>query len=101
MRGGYQPSEWGRRRLSESLPQLLARFRRIELQGAVPEEAIGESWLGVERTANGVRFVESAYDESTAGRLAAIDQGFSVYEMTLREVFLALARSYRMYGEEV
>jgi ABC-2 type transport system ATP-binding protein len=93
----------GELKLSESTASLQARFRQVEITtpaaGSLPG-SLPASWLMPEQTAATARWVDSQYDE--AALVAAIDQHFpgarvnGVAPMSLREIFLALARTYRL-----
>jgi ABC-2 type transport system ATP-binding protein len=91
----------GRLRLDETTEALQGRFRRVEvaLQGGDAKlEAAPASWLGVERAGGLVRFVESRYEREATER--ACRERFpsgavAAQPMTLREIFMALARDGR------
>lgn len=89
----------GRVQLSESTEALQARFRKVEVD--LPPEAAAPShpaWLEVDRSGQRVSFVDSAFD-SEASREAFRQQfpGITAGSrpMTLREIFLTLARAGR------
>ncbi len=90
----------GRLHLAEPVADLQARFRRIEITSG-GEELPAEppaTWLEVERVDNYVRAIESRYSEKSfeqyrRGRLAEIE--FTAKPMTLREIFVVLARVNR------
>lgn len=93
----------GRLQLDEASETLQSRFRSIEI--SLPEEtrlpaALPPSWLNVEVAGRIVRFTESAFSPEKFE--AAIKTNFpmalqpSVQPMTLREIFIALARTYRL-----
>jgi len=93
----------GQLQLDEAFETLQSRFRSIEL--SLPEEirlrtALPPSWLNVEVAGRIVRFTDSAYSSETLE--AAIKNSFpqalqsSVQPMSLREIFIALARTYRL-----
>jgi ABC-2 type transport system ATP-binding protein len=89
--------------LAESVADLQARFRRIE---CVVTEAIQlpaarpPSWLVFEMAGHTIRYVESMYQgESSEAELRALLPGasqISVSPMSLRDIFLALARTYKL-----
>jgi ABC-2 type transport system ATP-binding protein len=92
----------GHLELAEPVAALQARFRRIEMTvtgggGTAPPPA---SWLVVDRAAHRVSLVESRYD--AAETPAALERVFGpvrdllVSPMSLREIFLALAQTYRL-----
>jgi ABC-2 type transport system ATP-binding protein len=89
--------------LSESAAELQGRFRRIEcvvsetakLPGALPR-----SWLIPEMAGRTVRYVESRYEagssEAEVRRVLPDATQISASAMSLRDIFLALARTYRL-----
>jgi ABC-2 type transport system ATP-binding protein len=91
----------GRLRLDESTDSLLARFRRVEidLRGAPANLAATPSaWLEVERAGDRVRFIDSNHSPagSESDYHARCPSGaITVRPMTLREIFIALARATR------
>jgi len=94
----------GRLRLSEPIDALQGRFRRVEVDIA-PEARLDESrgprppgWLEFERSGQRVSFVDNAFDPEGSER--AYSQFFPggspvIRPMTLREIFLTLARTGR------
>jgi ABC-2 type transport system ATP-binding protein len=94
----------GRLRLSEPIDMLQARFRRVEFDVS-PGTGAGEpkaghppAWLEFERSGNRMSFVDSAFNsaESERARVQLIPGGQAIVRpMTLREIFLALARTGR------
>jgi ABC-2 type transport system ATP-binding protein len=93
----------GELKLSESTASLQARFRQVEVTlptAAPPPRTLPDAWLMPEQVASTSRWVESRYDE--AALPALIEQHFPgarldrVAPMSLREIFLALARTYRL-----
>jgi ABC-2 type transport system ATP-binding protein len=93
----------GQIHLSESAASLQARFRRLEGVNAggprLPARP-PKTWLAPEITPHSVCIVESAYEPAASERrLAEIVPGteqITASEMTLREIFLALARTFRI-----
>jgi ABC-2 type transport system ATP-binding protein len=93
----------GRVHLSESAASLQGRFRRLEAIAAggtrLPARP-PRSWLAPELTPHSVCVVETRYEEGMSERqLAEVVPGteqITASEMTLREIFLVLARSFRM-----
>lgn len=91
----------GRIVLTESFAALQQRFRRIEVTTTEPASlatGVPPSWLGVTTGGRVIRFVESAYNEPAS--IAAIESRLpgartEVRSMTLREIFIALARQTR------
>ncbi len=90
--------------LSEASESLQRRFRRVEF--AVPEEnrklpaALPREWLVAEAVGHTVRFVTGDYaPEKTEAKIAELFPGaarIAVAPMPLREIFLALARTFRI-----
>ena len=93
----------GRVYLSESASSLQGRFRRLEAvadDGARLPARPPKSWLTPELTPHRVSVVETRYEEGASERqLAQVLPGaeqITASEMTLREIFLALARTFRI-----
>jgi ABC-2 type transport system ATP-binding protein len=91
----------GRIVVSEPLASLQARFRRVEVTGqdGSPPVPPGEAaWIGTTTAGRLLRFTDTAYrgGESDA-RLASQFPGAQIetHPMTLREIFVALARHTR------
>jgi ABC-2 type transport system ATP-binding protein len=97
---GYLES--GRLRFSEELSSLGARFRQVELTldpvASLPK-VLPESWMNLEVSNSTVQFIESRYDEArTRSEISQVfgDAGSVTYApMTLRSIFLAIARNAR------
>ena len=93
--------EAGRLRLTETTEALLGRFRRVEvtLQGGPAQlTALPASWLEWERTGDLVRFVETHYMRNTTERDCREhfpEAAVTARPMTLREIFITLARAGR------
>lgn len=89
----------GQLRLQESTESLQTRFRRIEVDlqdGPAHLDAPPAAWLGLEHSGSRVRFVDSAYDRlatEAACRERFPQAAVSAQPMTLREIFIALARA--------
>jgi ABC-2 type transport system ATP-binding protein len=86
--------------LNEPLSRLHARFRRIEVTttepGSTPPSV--PHWTGLQTSGRLVRFVATAYRASESEReIATAFPGASieVHPMTLREIFVAVARQQR------
>jgi len=97
----------GRLHLSEPTESLQNRFRQIEFT-AGPETTslpatLPANWLVPEMAGQNVRLVESQFNESvTLSTLQRIFPGASqpnINPMSLRDIFLALARTFRFKGE--
>ena len=94
--------EQGRLRFSEELTQLVERFREVQVTfdgpSRLPEKA-PESWMQLKNSAAVVRFIESRFEpERTRAEIRGVfgevrDVTFS--PMTLREIFLAMAKTGR------
>ncbi|QJE94410.1 ABC transporter ATP-binding protein [Luteolibacter luteus] len=92
----------GRVDLQEEVDSLQGRFRNVELwfdgETALPDE-LPSCWLNAKTTGRTITFSDAGYDESSSRDLyPRIFPGCrrqEVDRMTLREVFVALARSYR------
>lgn len=88
--------------LQEDVETLQSRFRTVELwfdgDATLPEN-LPATWLNPQATGRTLRFTDSNHDESGPSLLAnffppAVRQ--ETRRMTLREIFVALARSYRI-----
>jgi ABC-2 type transport system ATP-binding protein len=89
--------------VQEDVASLQERFRQLELwfddDAALPAGGLPETWLNVQAAGRSIRFTDSYYNESSS--LAACAAVFpagrlqSVRAMTLREIFVTLARTYR------
>jgi ABC-2 type transport system ATP-binding protein len=93
----------GSLKLAESAATLQARFRRIECvvtQSAHLPASLPQSWLVPEVAGHTVRFVESRYEpessEAEVRRVMPDATQISASAMSLRDIFLALARTYRV-----
>jgi ABC-2 type transport system ATP-binding protein len=94
--------EAGHLRLSEQMSSLTARFREIELtvdgQAAIPTDLPG-TWTQVTAAGQTVRFVESSFDqeatEAAVARHFGPGQNMRIAPMSLRAIFLALAKAGR------
>jgi ABC-2 type transport system ATP-binding protein len=91
---------------SESVESLQSRFRQIEADLSTVNEApvtIPNHWLSYEKKGPRIRFVESRYKVGGEAALRAslpACNTISVNPMSLREIFLALAKTYRFNLEE-
>ena len=92
----------GRLRLSEEMPALIARFREVEATFdapiAVPSN-LPANWTQVSSADHTLRFIESSFSqESTTAAVAQLfgpPRGITFTPMTLRAIFLALAKTGR------
>jgi len=90
-------------KLAESASALQGRFRSVECvvneTSSLPA-TLPASWLVPEIAGHTVRFVESMYRESASEaevlRVLPDASSISVTPMSLREIFLALARTYKL-----
>jgi ABC-2 type transport system ATP-binding protein len=97
----------GRLRIDETTESLLGRFRRVEVDlqgGGARLDDAPKTWLQVERSGDRVRFVDTRYDAGTAKK-ACLERfppgAMSALPMTLREIFVALARNPSTVPHEV
>ena len=97
----------GEMQMSEPAASLRARFRQCEVtleQGQELPEKLPETWLLTERAGQVFRFVDSGF-RNGAGAESIQEifpeiKGLTVSPMSLKEIFLALARTWRLYDEE-
>jgi ABC-2 type transport system ATP-binding protein len=93
--------EAGRLRFSETTESLLGRFRRMEvMQSGAPAQltAPPPGWLELEQTGGLVRFVETQYAREATERACRErfpEAAVTAQPMTLREIFVTLARESR------
>jgi ABC-2 type transport system ATP-binding protein len=89
----------GRLELSEPVATLQARFRRVEVtltsESRLPDPP-PPSWLGIERAGHRLSFVESSYREGGLAQLFVGVPQPAISPMSLREIFVALAKTYRL-----
>jgi ABC-2 type transport system ATP-binding protein len=94
----------GRLRLSEPAEALQARFRRVEVTGAPESITATPDQVVWERAGALTRFVETKYAGESTERAWRERFGagatIAVFPMTLREIFLALARTNRAAARE-
>jgi len=95
----------GKLQLDEAAEDLLARFRSVEIVvsgGTESTAQLPEAWLNIEMAGRVLRFTDSRFNEKALN--AAMTKHFptaTTYKatpMTLREIFVALARTYRLNG---
>jgi ABC-2 type transport system ATP-binding protein len=92
----------GRLVLAEPFADLHARFRRVEVTreqaDGMPGGAAAPGWIGMQQAGRVTRFVETRYVEGDTERRAstafAADR-VEAHPMTLREIFVAIARDRR------
>jgi ABC-2 type transport system ATP-binding protein len=90
--------EAGRLRLCEPTETLQGRFRRVEVTGAPESATVVDGWLEWERAGALTKFIATNYaGEATeeGWRLRFGDATVTATAMSLREIFLTLARSGR------
>jgi ABC-2 type transport system ATP-binding protein len=90
----------GRLVVSERFEDLHARFRRIEVttNAAAEPAELPQSWMARQRSGRVVRFVDTQYQrDETERRATALFSADRVdtYPMTLRDIFVAIARERR------
>ncbi len=93
----------GRLELAEPVSSLLGRFRLVEVtidgEAQVPA-GLPAAWIVPEASGHMVRFVDSAFDEPGLGpQVRALMSGardIAATPMSLRNIFIALARVYRL-----
>jgi ABC-2 type transport system ATP-binding protein len=91
----------GRLVLMESLAHLHARFRRIEVTTTEPAQEMPTAlphWTGLRTSGRLVRLVDTRYEDAQSKReLASLfpDASVEAHPMTLREIFVAVARENR------
>lgn len=94
----------GKLKLSESLDSLQTRFRKATVTLSAPLAALPvnlpPAWLQVEHENRTVAFIDSAYEEKTRHdsirRIFPDCANIETAGMTLREIFVALAKNYKM-----
>ena len=92
--------ESGRLRFSETTDSLLGRFRRMEVsvEGTVQFAPTPVGWLELEQKGGLVRFIATSYERGAMERMCRerFPEGAVVaHPMTLREIFVTLARETR------
>jgi ABC-2 type transport system ATP-binding protein len=92
--------EAGRLKFSETTESLLGRFRRMEVTvaGAAQLGAPPAGWLELDQKGGLVRFIETRYEREATERACRErfpDGAVTASPMTLREIFLTLARETR------
>ena len=95
--------ESGRLRLCEPTETLQGRFRRVEVTGAPESATVVDGWLEWERAGALTKFIATNYaGEATeeGWRLRFGDATVTATAMSLREIFLTLARSGRSGAKE-
>jgi ABC-2 type transport system ATP-binding protein len=95
----------GKLQLDEAAEDLQARFRSVEVVlggGTENSGKLPESWLNVEYAGRVLRFTDSRFSESelhqAVARYFPAAKQFNAMPLTLREIFVTLARTYRLNG---
>jgi ABC-2 type transport system ATP-binding protein len=96
----------GRLALDEDAESLQARFRVVEVvmpDGARVPAQVPSTWLQLEQAGRTIRFVDTRYAEGALLEKQIRQHlpeavSHSVHAMSLREIFVALARAYRLEG---
>ncbi|MES2477232.1 MAG: ABC transporter ATP-binding protein [Verrucomicrobiota bacterium] len=92
----------GRIDLQEDVEALQARFRAVELRfddAVTLPGNLPATWLNAQANGRTVRFINTRHDDGFTQKLESVFPGHQRHEarrMTLREIFVALARSYRI-----
>ena len=93
----------GRLELAETVTQMLGRFRQVEVTvagDAVLPATVPVAWLLPDASGHLVRFVDSQFNEADLGpRVRALvpdARDISVVPLSLRQVFITLARVFRL-----
>jgi len=90
--------------LNEPLDSLQARFRKVTVTLSAPLTSmpanLPPAWLQTEHENRAITFIDSAYDEKSFGenirRIFPDCANTETAGMTLREIFVALAKSYKI-----
>ena len=93
----------GRLQFSETAETLQGRFRRVEVTGAAESIAPARDWLEWQRAGTLTRFIETRYAGEPTERVWRERLGAAAVNaqpMTLREIFMVLARSTRTTATE-
>jgi ABC-2 type transport system ATP-binding protein len=87
--------EEGRLQVSESMATLQDRFRRIEVHGPVAAEPPPDA-LAIERAESRLRFILSRFSgDEEAVRVHFVPARVEISPMSLKEIFLTLAKEYQ------
>ena len=95
----------GKLQLEESAEDLQARFRSVEIVlngGTESATPLPANWLNVEIAGRVLRFTDTRFNQGELDHAVAkhfpTAKQCNVTPMTLREIFVALARTYRLNG---
>ena len=93
----------GRLELAEPVSGMLARFRQVEVLVDGDARLAADhpaAWIRPEAAGHTIRFVDSAFDEAGLGEAVRARYGsardISATPMSLRQIFITLARVYRL-----
>lgn len=93
----------GKLKLNEALDSLQTRFKKVNITLPSPLDHLPDlpaAWLGVEHDNRAVTFIDSAYQEksspATIYRLFPNCANIETSGLTLREIFIALAKTYKI-----
>ena len=95
----------GKLQLEESAEDLQKRFRTVEIVlngGTESATQLPDNWLNVEIAGRVMRFTDARFNHNelsgAVARYFPAAKQFNASPMTLREIFVALARTYRLNG---
>jgi len=93
----------GKLKLVEALDSLQTRFKNVNITLNSPLEHLPDlpsAWLGMEHENRAIKFIDSAYREKSSPdsirRLFPNYANIEATGMTLREIFIALAKTYKL-----
>jgi ABC-2 type transport system ATP-binding protein len=96
----------GRLLFSEEMTELANRFREVELTLAAPAalpQRLPATWMQAKASASAVQFIESRFDQERTGveirQVFGEPRNVAFAPMSLRSIFLAIARSGRRVEE--
>lgn len=97
----------GKLALDETSDSLQARFRAVEIvlpDGVTAPASHPADWMHIEQAGRTLRFIASQHqeDESLGASIRSLLPGAASHQaraMSLREIFVALARAYRLEGK--
>lgn len=100
--------EAGRLKFSEAISTLTARFREVEVRfdfPPAPPNHLPPSWMQFEASNHVARFVDAQFDQERSTweiqRVFGALQSTTVSPMSLRTIFLVMARAGRARGDNV
>jgi ABC-2 type transport system ATP-binding protein len=93
----------GRIQLDESSESLLERFRSIEVvldRESAPVNGLPVNWINVQTVGRSIRYIDTSFQNDAQAELIRSHFPTAVRHeaqpMSLREIFIALARTYRL-----